>query len=180
MCSSPRLIAAYHDFLRLLMPRHSPCALSSLTSSEQMSLVPFPLAGKTPPAPLLLLSIANPLRWASLALEGQGQIFRNFTISTPYGSRQLSKNYAGIQRKISASCCLYPLKFPQLAVVTLTLDPLTARLPSVSDWSPGPSAHPSLRVYARAYPPRYAAFTEASFKSSLAGADLTILPVSST
>ena len=34
MCSSPRLIAAYHDFHRLLMPRHSPCALFSLTSFE--------------------------------------------------------------------------------------------------------------------------------------------------
>ena len=31
MCSSPRLIAACHDLLRLLMPRHSPCALFSLT-----------------------------------------------------------------------------------------------------------------------------------------------------
>ena len=31
MCSSPWLIAACHDLLRLLMPRHSPCALSSLT-----------------------------------------------------------------------------------------------------------------------------------------------------
>ena len=31
MCSSPRLIAACHDLLRLLMPRHSPCALISLT-----------------------------------------------------------------------------------------------------------------------------------------------------
>ena len=31
ICSSPKLIAAYHVFLRLLMPRHSPCALNSLT-----------------------------------------------------------------------------------------------------------------------------------------------------
>ena len=35
MCSSPRLIAACHDLLRLLMPRHSPCALSSLTFSSR-------------------------------------------------------------------------------------------------------------------------------------------------
>ena len=32
MCSSPWLIAACHVLLRLLMPRHSPCALISLTS----------------------------------------------------------------------------------------------------------------------------------------------------
>ena len=31
ICSSPKLIAAYHVLLRLLMPRHSPCALHSLT-----------------------------------------------------------------------------------------------------------------------------------------------------
>ena len=31
MCSSPQLIAACHVLHRLLMPRHSPCALSSLT-----------------------------------------------------------------------------------------------------------------------------------------------------
>ena len=31
ICSSPKLIAAYHVLHRLLMPRHSPCALCSLT-----------------------------------------------------------------------------------------------------------------------------------------------------
>ena len=32
ICSSPKLIAAYHVFHRLLVPRHSPYALSCLTS----------------------------------------------------------------------------------------------------------------------------------------------------
>ena len=31
ICSSPLLIAAYHVFLRLSVPRHPPCALSCLT-----------------------------------------------------------------------------------------------------------------------------------------------------
>src|SRR5690348_6235761 len=31
VCGSPKLIAAYHVLLRLLAPRHSPYALSSLT-----------------------------------------------------------------------------------------------------------------------------------------------------
>ena len=31
-CGSPRLIAAYHVLHRLLLPRHPPCALSSLTT----------------------------------------------------------------------------------------------------------------------------------------------------
>ena len=33
ICSSPSLIAAYHVFLRLLVPRHPPCALLCLISS---------------------------------------------------------------------------------------------------------------------------------------------------
>ena len=32
MCSSPRLIAAYHALHRLSMPRHPPCALLRLIS----------------------------------------------------------------------------------------------------------------------------------------------------
>ena len=35
MCAYPKLIAAYHVLHRLLMPRHSPCALISLTFVEQ-------------------------------------------------------------------------------------------------------------------------------------------------
>ena len=31
ICSSPKLFAAYHVFHRLLVPRHPPCALYSLT-----------------------------------------------------------------------------------------------------------------------------------------------------
>ena len=33
ICSSPWLFAAYHVFLRLLVPRHPPCALFCLTSA---------------------------------------------------------------------------------------------------------------------------------------------------
>src|SRR5438093_9106853 len=34
VCVSPRLIAAYHVLHRLLVPRHPPCALSSLTGCK--------------------------------------------------------------------------------------------------------------------------------------------------
>ena len=37
ICSSPQLFAAYHVLHRLLMPRHSPCALLRLTSSQLAS-----------------------------------------------------------------------------------------------------------------------------------------------
>ena len=37
ICSSPRLFAAYHVFLRLLVPRHPPCALIGLTMFTLLS-----------------------------------------------------------------------------------------------------------------------------------------------
>ena len=37
ICSSPQLFAAYHVLRRLLMPRHSPCALLRLTYSQKIS-----------------------------------------------------------------------------------------------------------------------------------------------
>ena len=36
VCDSPRLIAAYHVLHRLLVPRHPPCALSSLTGISKV------------------------------------------------------------------------------------------------------------------------------------------------
>ena len=43
ICSSPKLIAAYHVLHRLLMPRHSPCALISLTFvGISIRFAPFP------------------------------------------------------------------------------------------------------------------------------------------
>ena len=48
MCSSPRLIAACHVLHRLLMPRHSPCALISLTSRRRgLRIVRFRVNTKT-------------------------------------------------------------------------------------------------------------------------------------
>ena len=61
MCGSPRLIAACHVLLRLSMPRHSPCALSSLTSSERTSYPSLPCKHESSLTPSLLLFLANPL-----------------------------------------------------------------------------------------------------------------------
>ena len=38
ICSSPQLIAAYHVFHRLLVPRHPPCALISLTNFHEKAV----------------------------------------------------------------------------------------------------------------------------------------------
>ena len=45
ICSSPKLFAAYHVFHRLSVPRHPPCALSSITNSIDSTLFRvFPLS----------------------------------------------------------------------------------------------------------------------------------------
>ena len=49
ICSSPRLFAAYHVFLRLLVPRHPPCALFCLTLASPPSVT-------VPPSFLMSLS----------------------------------------------------------------------------------------------------------------------------
>ena len=41
ICSSPKLFAAYHVFHRLLVPRHPPCALSSITISIRGTGIPL-------------------------------------------------------------------------------------------------------------------------------------------
>ena len=61
MCSSPRLIAACHVLHRLLMPRHSPCALISLTSSERIAYRSLPPCGESSLTSSLLLFLTNPL-----------------------------------------------------------------------------------------------------------------------
>ena len=43
-CGSPKLIAACHVFLRRLLPRHPPCALSSLTTKFTQHTATSPLA----------------------------------------------------------------------------------------------------------------------------------------
>ena len=66
MCGSPRLIAACHVLLRLSMPRHSPCALSSLTSSGRIPYRSFLHKCKNSLISSPLLSKSNPLRWVSI------------------------------------------------------------------------------------------------------------------
>ena len=65
ICNSPKLIAAYHVLHRLLMPRHSPCALISLTFvdarqalSEKQKICFAPCLAASP------LQIQTRLRWA--------------------------------------------------------------------------------------------------------------------
>ena len=91
ICSSPRLFAACHVLLRLLMPRHSPCALSSLTCSSQSPLRFVSALAKTPPAPLLLaFSPKTRFRRSGTGVSVLLRVVREFLV--------LFENYAGLQR----------------------------------------------------------------------------------
>ena len=48
ICSSPKLIAAYHVFHRLPVPRHSPCALVRLTIKYSLEYLLYPLDSLLP------------------------------------------------------------------------------------------------------------------------------------
>ena len=103
ICSSPRLFAACHVLLRLLMPRHSPCALSSLTCSSQSPLGSVSAFAKTSPAPLLLAFAEN---WFSARRDGVRillRVVREFLV--------LFENYAGFT-KIEIVC--HPASFRML------------------------------------------------------------------
>ena len=96
MCSSPQLIAACHDLHRLLMPRHSPCALISLTSSERTSYPSLPCKHESSLTPSLLLSESDPLRWAPIR---DGAPRRSFSLPSECSTSEilvLFKNYAGL------------------------------------------------------------------------------------
>ena len=76
VCGSPRLIAACHVLHRLRLPRHPPCALSSLTTKFTRRRSCWPLAiGRLPP--LLRQSKSygpfNALLLASSALGFRGK-----------------------------------------------------------------------------------------------------------
>ena len=90
ICSSPWLFAACRVLHRLLMPRHSPCALYSLT---------FVIANFLPNSKFTL----------NLFLR---------VLATCYGLHSCSQNYAGIHRSFSLLLC-YPISSTFIAVATL-------------------------------------------------------------
>src|SRR5687767_5040980 len=59
VCSSPRLIAAYRVLHRLLAPRHSPYALSSLTTSVLCSSAQTPSSRSQMPSPQMNLLLSH-------------------------------------------------------------------------------------------------------------------------
>ena len=88
ICSSPKLFAACHDLHRLLMPRHSPCALYSLTCSKESSTLFRPSFRRPPDIHSVLLSLCF---WFSI------------------------KNYAGSTELLNK--IVFTLKVPQLKFI---------------------------------------------------------------
>ena len=84
VCSSPRLFAADRVLHRLLAPRHSPCALSSLTIGMQELTMARPFANALPTVPL-----PNPHLETLRVFCGYGKNYRLQDI-------QLRKNIANL------------------------------------------------------------------------------------
>ena len=95
MCRSPKLFAAYRVLHRLLMPRHSPCALFSLTFVAVDS-VSFASAQ----APKLTHFVTAPLEIKTFVLISQ----------LAWSLISCSQNYAGSTKKNFAKL-RYPKKF---------------------------------------------------------------------
>ena len=129
ICSSPKLIAAYHVLHRLLMPRHSPCALISLTSSESasarsVSAPSFRFGRKLRLAPLFLLSDSNPLRWA-LNLLGNG--FARFRFPTSVTSRIIHFYLVSL---VELCRLIKEVSLAKIVIITLLIKSFPLLLPS--------------------------------------------------
>ena len=92
ICGSPKLIAACHDLHRLLMPRHSPCALYSLTSRRVS-------------APLWFSELCRPLRSFQF-----GELLYPFPERLPAIRFKVFHNLLALQRSLfrahASLCCL--------------------------------------------------------------------------
>ena len=73
ICSLPQLFAAYHVFLRLLVPRHPPCALSSLTSLRKRDIsIRWTGSLLTCPSKWNMSHLRSKCSWAKLRLANDG------------------------------------------------------------------------------------------------------------
>ena len=78
ICSSPQLIAACHVLRRLLMPRHSPCALYSLTIVEETRSVSLPLYSESSTSAPSFSSFAE--NWFSAIRDGDAEANSFFNV----------------------------------------------------------------------------------------------------
>ena len=111
ICSSPKLIAAYHVLHRLLMPRHSPCALCSLTSSESASAsFRFRLSSKTALRCAVPPLKSKPACAGLLICKGNGFDTVSFSVNlidSPIGSLYSWIMQAHVSRSFLAKNCIF-------------------------------------------------------------------------
>ena len=109
ICSSPKLIAACHVLHRLLMPRHSPCALSSLTSSEQ---TPYPSPWSKAQGSLIPLLLLSKSKYISISYLGYGTVrlvwFSAPVEFDPHRSSSQSLELCRLIKKIFRNCNYLP------------------------------------------------------------------------
>ena len=116
ICSSPRLIAACHVLRRLLMPRHSPCALFSLTyRRSKVHSAPFPPASLRLPvencAPFPCSSSPNETRCTGLSFGwGRGNGFGLLS----YVSEKMVLSRIMQASQIVRNCNCHPASFRTL------------------------------------------------------------------
>ena len=92
-CSSPRLIAACHVLHRRLVPRHPPCALLYLTSTNRWSRIQETCTKSmrvSPKAPDVLVSAQLPLYEVPKTLSHKPMLSRS----------------SGIDQESSRGCCI--------------------------------------------------------------------------
>ncbi len=101
ICGSPKLIAACHVLRRLLMPRHSPCALYSLTCRREKEFRSVFTAGLRPLVKTALHFLPSPPPLKNLFSSGspfERQKFAALLFASLPGRGPVSlvlKNYAG-------------------------------------------------------------------------------------
>ena len=122
VCDSPQLFAAYHVFLRPLMPRHSPCALCSLITSKLISqlfesCVPYEIS-------LTKLQFLSCDKKYLFKLHFRILFFPLFNFQDP------SSKHSCFELLASYSF-LIPLQFVRMLVGSSGLEPPTSRLSGV-------------------------------------------------
>ena len=119
ICSSPQLFAAYHVFLRLLVPRHPPCALISLTITLLHSVA---TVGRSE-----LFSVCN-LRYLCLLLNDFSFFLRIFRCASDVLKLACSFLYKHLFLDISVcsfQCTIFILEVFRLRLETERFELLT-------------------------------------------------------
>ena len=115
ICSSPKLFAACHVLHRLLMPRHSPCALISLTWRQKGLHYASPAAKRRASAPFRPFCLFGPKPKALSRFLAVDETLCFFPSSAAMNVHSFRfSNYAGPTEDVSTKLYLLPDFVPHL------------------------------------------------------------------